>query len=169
MSLQTEDEGKLDEVKTKLLEYWNAVTSFPFQEDGKVVWDKSKESTKVMKMIVDYAQLLARLRGYVPTDKTEGTSGSNYGFLEPIIESRWSYSLSQYQTDTGWQELTKSAWKQRSRILSSITQPRRRKNIPLTYLTHFQKLALSKPSCNVFLGEFVLGINKERISLTEFY
>jgi hypothetical protein len=55
--------------------------------------------------------------------------------LERVIENQWSYSLSQYQIDSGWQELTKSAWKSRSRILSSITQPRRRKNIPLTYIT----------------------------------
>ena len=93
-----EDEGKLDEVKKILLQYWNAVTSFPEQEDGKTVWDKTKESEKVMEMIIDHAQLLARLRGYVPTDKTEGTGGSNYGFLEPIIESperatRYLYNL----------------------------------------------------------------------------
>lgn len=81
-----EDEAKIDEVREKLQEYWEAVKSFPLQENGKVVWDKSKESPDVMLKIVDHAQLLARLRGYVPTDKTEGTGGSNYGFLEPIIE-----------------------------------------------------------------------------------
>ena len=81
-----EDEAKIDEVKEKLLEYWKVVTSFPIQENGKVVWNKSKESSDVMLKIVERAQLLARLRGHVPTDKTEGTGGSNYGFLEPIIE-----------------------------------------------------------------------------------
>ena len=93
-----EDERKLDEVKKKLLEYWNAVTSFPLQEEGKIIWDKSKESSDIMKMIVEHAQLLARLRGHVPVDKTAGTGGSNYGFLEPIIESperaaRYLYNL----------------------------------------------------------------------------
>lgn len=93
-----EYEEKIDEVKEKLLEYWNVVSSFPLQENGKVVWDKSKESSDVMLMIVQHAQLLARLRGYIPTEKTEGTSGSNYGFQEPIIEdperaARYLYNL----------------------------------------------------------------------------
>ncbi len=93
-----EDEAKIDEVKQKLLEYWDAVKSFPLQENGKVVWNKSRESYDVMLKIVERAQLLARLRGYVPTDRTEGTGGSNYGFQEPIIESperatRYLYNL----------------------------------------------------------------------------
>lgn len=94
-----EDESKMAEVKEKLVEYWNAVTTFPLQgEDGKVIWDKSKETFDDMLIIIEHAQLLARLRGHVPTDKTDGTSGSNYGFLEPIIESperatRYLYNL----------------------------------------------------------------------------
>lgn len=100
---EEEYEAKLEEVKEKLLEYWNAVTSFPLQEDSKVVWDKSKESPDVMLKIVQYAQLLARLRGYVPTDHTERTGGSNYGFLEPIIEdperaARYLYNLTRGYT-----------------------------------------------------------------------
>ena len=99
MMSKEEYETKIDEVKEKLLEYWDAVTSFPLQDDsGKTVWDKSKESPDVMLKIVEYAQLLARLRGYVPTDKTEGTGGSNYGFQEPITEdperaTRYLYNL----------------------------------------------------------------------------
>ncbi|MCH7560565.1 MAG: HTH domain-containing protein [Thaumarchaeota archaeon] len=98
MMSKEEYETKIDEVKEKLVEYWDAVTSFPLQEDSKVVWDKSKESPDVVLVIVKHAQLLARLRGYVPTDKTEGTGGSNYGFQEPIIEdperaTRYLYNL----------------------------------------------------------------------------
>ena len=74
------------------------MTSFPIKENEKVVWNKSLESSDVMLKIVERAQLLARLRGYVPTDKTAGTGGSNYAFLEPIIESperatRYLYNL----------------------------------------------------------------------------
>jgi len=98
MLSEEEYEEKIEEVKEKLLDYWEAVTSFPLQEEGKIVWDKSKESPDVMLKIVQHAQILARLRGYVPTDKTEGTGGSNYGFLEPIIEdperaARYLYNL----------------------------------------------------------------------------
>lgn len=98
MMSKEEYEAKIDEVKEKLLEYWNAVTSFPVQENSKVIWDKSKESPEVMLMIVQHAQLLARLRGYVPTDHTTGTGGTNYGFLEPTIEdperaARYLYNL----------------------------------------------------------------------------
>lgn len=98
MLSEEEYEAKIEEVKEKLLEYWEAITSFPLQEDGKIVWDKSKESPDVMLKIVQHAQILARLRGNVPTDKTEGTGGSNYGFLEPIIEdperaARYLYNL----------------------------------------------------------------------------
>lgn len=98
MMSKEEYETKIDEVKEKLLKYWNTVTSFPEQEKSKVVWNKSKESSDVMLMIVQRAQLLARLRGYIPTEKTEGTGGSNYGFLEPIIEdperaARYLYNL----------------------------------------------------------------------------
>lgn len=93
-----DEEKKLDEVKKRLHEYWNAVTSFPLQDNGKIIWDKSKDSPDVMKRIVEHAQLLARLRGFVPVDNTAGTGGSNYGFLEPIIESperatRYLYNL----------------------------------------------------------------------------
>jgi len=99
MMSKEEYESKIDEVKEKLVEYWDAVTLFPLQdESGKIVWDKSNESPDVVLMIVQYAQLLARLRGYVPTDRTEGTGGSNYGFQEPIIEdperaTRYLYNL----------------------------------------------------------------------------
>jgi len=98
MLSEEEYEAKIEQVKEKLLEYWEVVTSFPLQEDGKIVWDKSKEPHDVMLKIVQHAQILARLRGYVPTDKTEGTGGSNYGFLEPIIEdperaARYLYNL----------------------------------------------------------------------------
>ncbi|QLH07109.1 hypothetical protein [Nitrosopumilus ureiphilus] len=92
-------EEKIDEVKKKLAEYWNAVMSFPLQDgNGKIIWDKSKESPDVMLKIVKHAQLLARLKRYVPTDKTEGTGGSSYGFQEPIIEdperaARYRYNL----------------------------------------------------------------------------
>ncbi len=98
MLSEEEYESKIEEVKEKLLDYWDAVTSFPLQEDRKIVWDKSKESSDVMLKIVEHAQILARLRGFVPTEKTEGTGGSNYGFLEPIIEdperaARYLYNL----------------------------------------------------------------------------
>ena len=93
-----EDETKMEEIKEKLLDYWEAVTSHPFRDNDKVVWDKSKESPDVILKIVEHAQILATLRGDVPTDKTKGTGGSNYGFLErkreiPRRAAKYLYNL----------------------------------------------------------------------------
>lgn len=85
-NMNIEDAPKIEEVKEKMLEYWDAFTSAPFYENGKATWDKSKESSELMVKIIERAQLLARLRGHVPTEDTHGRGGSNYTFLEPIIE-----------------------------------------------------------------------------------
>ena len=98
MLSKEEYEAKIEQIKKKLVSYWDAVVSFPLQENGKVIWDKSRESSEIMRKIVNRAQFLARFRGYVPVDMTEGTGGSNYGFQEPIIEdperaTRYLYNL----------------------------------------------------------------------------
>ncbi len=55
--------------------------------------------------------------------------------LTPIVENRWCYSLSQYQTESGWQELNRSSWKSRVHLMRLTTLPRRRTKIELEYLT----------------------------------
>ncbi len=88
-------EQKLVEMNKEFQELWNTIKSFPVQKDGKIIWNSAKDEEKAWFKIVERAQLLARLRGHVPTDNTEGTSGSNYGFLSPIIEDpeRATHSL----------------------------------------------------------------------------
>jgi len=55
--------------------------------------------------------------------------------LEKILENRWSYSLTQYQTESGWVEVPKSQWDQDVHIIKLKNLPRRRKTIDLTFLT----------------------------------
>ncbi|MHA2096188.1 MAG: hypothetical protein ACW98F_16335 [Candidatus Hodarchaeales archaeon] len=55
--------------------------------------------------------------------------------LAPVTENRWTYSLTQYQTELGWQELNKSSWMSRVRLMKLKTIPRRRKKIELEYHT----------------------------------
>lgn len=76
----------LDEVMICLKQYWDAIISFPLKNNGKIVWDSQKDSPIAKRMIIRYAQFLARLRGYVPTERTEGLSGRSYAYGEPIIE-----------------------------------------------------------------------------------
>lgn len=88
-------EQKLAEVNEKFQEYWNLIKSFPVQKDGKIIWNSAKDEQKAILEIVKQSQLLARLRGHVPTENTVGMSGSNYGFLTPIVEDpeRATHSL----------------------------------------------------------------------------
>ena len=70
--------------------------------------------------------------------------------LEIILENKWSYSLTQYQTELGWQELPKSQWDQNVHIIKLKNLPRRRKTINLNYLTpkvvsNWNYLQLSDP------------------------
>jgi hypothetical protein len=84
----TEHDLKIDEVKEAVQNYWDVVISFPTKRNGKVVWDKARDiQSGLYKTIVKYAQFLAHLRAHVPTDRTEGTGGSNYGFMTPTIEN----------------------------------------------------------------------------------
>lgn len=78
---------RLEEITSKLQECWKLIREFPGQKDGKIVWNDLKDDQESMLMIIQFAQLLARLRGKIPTDGTRNTSGTNYAFLEPIIES----------------------------------------------------------------------------------
>ncbi len=79
-------EQKMQEINESLKEYWDAVMSFTNKNDGKIAWDTVKDQASAVKMIVEHAQLLARIRGYVPSDDTKYSNGSDYAFVSPIIE-----------------------------------------------------------------------------------
>lgn len=100
MSGMTYDQ-KIKEVNDDLKEYWDAVRSFPLQKDGKIIWDTARDDQSAVLKIVEHSQLLARLRAHTPTDKTEKTSGSNYGFLTPIIEDPERATFSLYNLARG--------------------------------------------------------------------
>ena len=55
--------------------------------------------------------------------------------LVPVTENRWTYSLAQYQTESGWQELNRSSWMRKVRLMKLKSLPRRRKKIELEYMT----------------------------------
>jgi len=93
-----EYEQKLKEVNECLKEYWDAVKLLLAPEGGKIVWNTAMDQPGILLSITKYGQILARLRGHVPTDRTEGTGGSNYGYMEPTIEdaeraTRYLYNL----------------------------------------------------------------------------
>ena len=77
---------QIEELSTCLKKYWDAIMSFPLQKNGKIIWDNKKDAHHAKLMIVQFSQLLARLRGYVPTEKTEKMHGSDYPYMDPIIE-----------------------------------------------------------------------------------
>ncbi len=79
-------EQKVQEINEGLKEYWDAVTSFPNRNGHKIVWNSAKDQQSAMMKIIQYAQLLAKIRGHVPSDDTKYTSGSDYAFVSPIIE-----------------------------------------------------------------------------------
>lgn len=79
-------EQKVQEINECLKEYWDAVVSFPNRNEHKIVWDSSKEQQSTVMKIIQYAQLLASIRGHVPSDDTKYTNGSDYAFVSPIIE-----------------------------------------------------------------------------------
>ncbi len=91
-------EQKIQEISNILKEYWDALRTFLAPNGGKIVWDAARDDPLVVLRIVECAQILARLRGHIPTDRTEGTGGSNYGYTDPIIEdperaARYLYNL----------------------------------------------------------------------------
>ena len=73
------------------------------------------------------------LRIYLGQKMSEGLIESFK--LQKIIGNRWSYSLAQYQTTSGWQELPKSQWDQGVHIIKLKYLPRRRKTVHLSFLT----------------------------------
>ncbi len=73
------------------------------------------------------------LRNYLKAKMSDGLMKSFR--LEEIIENRWSYSLNQYQTETGWQEIPKTQWDQVVHIMKLKYLPRRRKSVNLSFLT----------------------------------
>ena len=79
-------EQKMQEINLSLKEYWEAVMSFPNKNDDKIVWNAAKDQASAVKMVVEFAQLLARIRGYIPSDDTKYSNGSDYAFVSPIIE-----------------------------------------------------------------------------------
>ncbi|KER06865.1 hypothetical protein AAA799E16_00381 [Marine Group I thaumarchaeote SCGC AAA799-E16] len=79
-------EQKMHEINECLKEYWDTVVSFPDKNEVKIVWNAEKDQRNAEKMIVQYAQLMARIRGHVPSDDTKYSSGSDYAFVSPIIE-----------------------------------------------------------------------------------
>ncbi len=79
----------------------------------------------------------------------EGSNQSLFSYLEkkkeerhlseillvPITENRWTYSLAQYQTESGWQTLNRSSWMGKVRLMKLKALPRRRKEIELEFVT----------------------------------
>ncbi len=55
--------------------------------------------------------------------------------ISKIIENHWTYSLAQYQVESGWKELNKSAWSGLVHLIRLKTLPRRRKHIEFEYIT----------------------------------
>ena len=79
-------EQKMQEINESLKEYWDTVMSFPNKNKNKIIWNSEKDSESAEKMIVQLAQLLAKIRGHVPSDDTRYSNGSDYAFVSPIIE-----------------------------------------------------------------------------------
>lgn len=77
---------QIEKVSAHLKEYWNVVMSHPCQKDGKIIWYNKSDSYIAKLKIVQFSQLLARLRGYVPKERTKNTYGSGYSYGDPIIE-----------------------------------------------------------------------------------
>jgi hypothetical protein len=48
--------------------------------------DSTKDEEAAVRQIIKLGQLLARLRGVVPTWETHGTQGSDYSYCLPTIE-----------------------------------------------------------------------------------
>ena len=86
---------KIATIAEKAKQFWTIVKRHPNMKNGKIKWDKKKDDPETMKRIVMLAQLLAGLRAYLPTINTAGTSGSNYGYENPIVEDpeRASHAL----------------------------------------------------------------------------
>lgn len=79
---------------TKILEcsniigkFWDFLLNHKANVLGKIVWNLSLDDESTITMIAMMAQVLAKLRAVIPTFETADTSGSNYGYGLPIIES----------------------------------------------------------------------------------
>ncbi|QLH07677.1 hypothetical protein [Nitrosopumilus ureiphilus] len=94
-------EQKVTEIKQAVKEYLDVLKEFPGMENGKIPWNKSKEDKRIMVRLVQYSQLLARLRGHVPVEYTKGQGGANYGFLPPIIEDANRATVALYNLAKG--------------------------------------------------------------------
>ena len=94
-------ELKLQHVKEQAKTFWEVVKEFANQKDGKVIWDESKNDSDVLDRIVIVAQVLAKLRAFLPTKDTAGTSGSNYGYEQPIEEDPERASHQMYNLAKG--------------------------------------------------------------------
>ncbi len=77
---------KQKEIAIETNNLWSLVKKHPIQNNGKIVWDESKDDLDTLDKIVIMAQVVGCLRAYLPTNNTEGTSGSNYGYEKPIVE-----------------------------------------------------------------------------------
>jgi hypothetical protein len=86
-----------------------------------------------MGVIILPTQQHEAFQDYLKTKMSEGLMKSFQ--LDEIIENRWSYSLNQYQTETGWQEVPKTQWDQAVHIMKLKSVPRRRKPVNLSFLT----------------------------------
>ena len=99
-------QDKVSEVQSKLEEYLDWFSKFPVIVDTKelrnkdntnendndippplkIRWDDSKDEEKTIRIIIKLANLLAPLRGILPTWETRDTQGTEYSYSLPIIE-----------------------------------------------------------------------------------
>lgn len=77
---------KQEDIAKETNNLWSLVKKHLMQNNGKIIWDESKDNHDALDKIVMMAQIVGCLRAYLPTNSTEGTSGSNYGYEKPIVE-----------------------------------------------------------------------------------
>ena len=88
--LDDDFEAKIKEIHNALFEYLKYFEICPGAaiENGlpKISLDNSRGEEAAIRQIIKLGQLLARLRGVVPTWETRGTQGSDYSYSIPTIE-----------------------------------------------------------------------------------
>jgi hypothetical protein len=94
-------EHKLSLIKDQAKSFWEIVKEFANQKDNKIPWDESKDEIIVLDRIVIIAQVLAKLRAFLQTKDTVGTSGSNYGYEQAIEEDPERASHQMYNLAKG--------------------------------------------------------------------
>lgn len=79
---------KIESAKVAIKRFWAVIEKNPYQEDGKIIWDKESDNPQTVDKIIDLAMLLAKLRGTIPTWYTgqSDSGGTNYNYETPIIE-----------------------------------------------------------------------------------